>query len=131
VAVEFLLEPLLQFIGEFVLQILFESAVQLGLARFQSSRRQQLHPLIALFGFLAWGMVAGGISLWPFPDSFVVDHNLRITNLLVTPLAAGGFAALLGAWRKRRGRFLIRLDLFRYAYAFAAGMALIRYLFAG
>ena len=127
---EFLLEALFQIVGEFLLQILFESAVELGFSCFQKSRKEPLHPTIAMCGFLAFGALAGVVSLWPFPNSFIADHNLRLVNLLAMPLAAAGLMALVGRVKQRFGKVLVNLDRFVYALAFAYGMALVRFFFA-
>ena len=126
---ELFCELVLQVIGELFVQLLFESVVRLGSVRFSIPLRRQIHPVTALFGFLALGMLVGVITLWPFPNSFITDHMLRIANLLITPLAAGGFTVLVGARRRKRGKVLLRIDRFKYAYAFAAGMALMRFVF--
>jgi len=81
-------------------------------------------------GFLAFGALAGVVSLWPFPNSFIADHNLRLVNLLAMPLAAAGLMALVGRVKQRFGKVLVNLDRFVYALAFAYGMALVRFFFA-
>jgi len=41
---------------------------------------------------------------------------MRIANLIITPIAAGGAMGALGAWRRRRNEELIRLDRFAYGF---------------
>jgi hypothetical protein len=55
---------------------------------------------------------------------------MRVANLVLTPLAAGLMMSLMGAWRRRRGDDLIRLDRFSYGVLFALAMALVRFFFA-
>jgi hypothetical protein len=74
---------------------------------------------------------AGGISLWFFPAPYLRQRRgLRIANLAVAPLAAGAAMSMMGAWRRRRGEALIRLDRFGYGVLFALSMALVRFFFA-
>ena len=127
---EFLLEALFQIAGEFLLQIFFEAAVELGLSWFNRGDRRPVHPLVAVCGFFGWGLLAGFISLWPFPNSLIANHSLRILNLVFTPAAAGSVMTLIGKLRQRRGQALVGLDRFFYAFAFALAMALIRYFLA-
>jgi hypothetical protein len=127
---ELLLEALLQFFGELLLQVLMEIALELGFSRFRPVTHLPMHPLFAICGFFAWGLLAGALSLWPFPHSFITNHSLRLINLACTPLCAGGIMTLLGKWKEGRGKPLVRLDRFGYAFAFAFGMALVRFNFA-
>jgi hypothetical protein len=50
--------------------------------------------------------------------------------MVITPLVAGGVMSLMGAWRRRRGQPVVRIDRFAYGYLFAVAMALVRYTMA-
>jgi|KBSSwiStaDraftv2_1062776.scaffolds.fasta_scaffold1140798_2 hypothetical protein len=127
---EFLLEALFQFVGELVLQVLFEAVAELGFHSLKETFRRPGNPVLSAIGFFLWGLMAGGISLLFLPRSFITNQSLRILNLAVTPLAAGGIMMLIGKLRERRGQDLVGLDRFGYAVAFAFAMALVRYTFA-
>lgn len=53
-----------------------------------------------------------------------------MTSLVLTPVFAGLLMNAVGAWRKRRGDALLRIDRFAYGYLFALSVALIRFFFA-
>jgi len=124
--VEFLFEIL----AELLLQILFEALAELGLHSIKDTFRTQRDPFFSTIGFFLWGLLAGGISLWPFPASFVHSAPLRLANLAVTPIAAGFLMLGIGQLRIRRGDERVGLDRFGYAFVFAFGMALVRYFLA-
>jgi hypothetical protein len=129
---EILVEILLWFLqifGELILQLAFELIAEIGLQGLREPfrRPKPLHPWFAAVCYLAFGALAGWVSLWFFPSPFIQSHAGRLANLALTPLAAGGVMAAVGAWRLRRGKELIRLDRFVYGYLFALAMAVIRF----
>jgi hypothetical protein len=128
IIVEILL-ALFRVIAEAVLQAVFEILAEFGLrsVREPFRRPKPLHPVLAATGYAIFGAIAGGLSLWLFPTLFIDAEWLRIVNLVVTPVAAGGVMALVGAWRRRRDQELIRLDRFSYGFLFALAMALVRF----
>jgi hypothetical protein len=123
-----LLLALLQVLGELVLQIVLEALAELGLHSLREPfrRPQPLHPVLASIGYGILGAGAGALSLWLLPSLFITAEWLRIANLLITPVAAGGVMGIFGAWRRRRNQELIRLDRFSYGFLFAFAMALVR-----
>src|SRR2546427_13178425 len=104
--------------------MVFEALAELGLRviREPFRRSKPLNPWFAATGYLILGAVCGALSLWLFPMLFIKVRWLRIVNLLVTPLAAGGIMAALGVWRRRRNEDLIRIDRFSYGFLFAFAM---------
>ena len=81
-------------------------------------------------GYLVFGVVAGGISLWVFPSYLMANPQWRVFNAACTPVAAGLCVAALGAWRERRGQTVLRIDKFAYGYLFALAFGLVRFWFA-
>jgi hypothetical protein len=128
---EFLFEFLFQIVFEFLLQIFGELLVELGLRSLTEpfADGEARNPLLAGAGYAVLGLVAGGLSLIFFPRALLRSTGLHGVSLLVTPLLAGLTMSLVGAWRRRRGERLVRLDSFGYAFVFAFGMALVRLLF--
>lgn len=127
---EFLFELLFEIFGEFILQFVFEALSELGLHFFRRpSQREPMRPWLAVAGYVLLGLACGALSLWIFPGFFVASHVGRVINLIATPILAGAAMAALGAWRRRRGEELLRLDRFAYGYAFALAMAAVRFSF--
>lgn len=127
-----LLVPVLEFVAEIFLQVVFEWLAEFGFralrAPFKSDR--ETSPTFAAVGYALFGMAAGALSLLVFPASFVQSPTARIANLVITPVIAGALMSVLGAWRRRRGQDLIRLDRFAYGLLFAFAMAAVRFFFA-
>lgn len=122
---------LLQFLGELVMQVIIEVIAELigHSIKTPFRRTKPINPWLAVTGYFLFGTVAGGISLWLFPENFIHAPWLRLTNLILTPLAAGIVMSALGAWRRRKEQQLIRLDTFAYGFCFALAMTLIRFFF--
>lgn len=128
---EFLFELLFEIFGEFILQFIFEALAEAGLRTFgRAPGETRSSPWLAVIGYIVLGAACGALSLWLFPTFFVKSHIGRVVSLLVTPVLAGAGMALIGAWRRRRGEDLLRLDRFAYGYAFALAMAAVRFSFA-
>ena len=127
---EFILELLFEIFGEFILQFIFEALSEAGLHLFKGpAQARASSPWLAIAGYALLGALCGGLSLWIFPSFFIRSHGGRGIGLVVTPLLAAGAMALMGAWRRKRGEQLIRLDRFTYGYVFAFAMAAIRFSF--
>ena len=128
---EFLFELLFEFIGELVLQVVAEVLFEIGLHSLAAPFKRTPNPYLATIGYVLFGAVAGGLSLWAFPTLFIGSHAGRIANAVVTPIISGGCMAAIGAWRRRRDQELVLLDRFAYGYLFALVMALVRLRFGG
>jgi hypothetical protein len=131
---ELLFELLLAF-GELFLEVLFEFAgealldlVLRGIAEvFETSRFA--NPVFASIGYTLLGALAGGLSLFIFPHPLVHPARFHGINLLVSPFVTGLVMSLIGSLLSRQGKKVVQIESFRYGFAFAFGMALIRYLF--
>jgi hypothetical protein len=121
---------IVQLLFEFLLQILGEALIEFGIRGLREPfrRPEPLNPWLAAMGYAILGSVVGGLSLLLFPELFIKPRWLRVVNLLVTPLLAGGLMSALGAWRSKKGQELIRLDRFSYGFLFAFAMALVRFV---
>lgn len=127
---EFILELLFEIFGEFILQFVFEALSEVGLHRFRKPAQSgPSSSWLAIAGYALLGALCGALSLWLFPNFFIRSHVGRGISLVVTPLLAAAAMALVGAWRRKRGEELVRLDRFTYGYVFAFAMAAIRFSF--
>lgn len=124
---------LLQFLAELVLQIMFGAiAAVIGHSIKEPFRPSQPpRPWLAAIGYGIFGAIAGGLSLWMFPDHFIEKGWLRWVNLLVVPLGTGAALSAIGAWRRHRDMRVIKLDFFGYGYCFALGMTVVRFAWGG
>lgn len=130
---EFIFEVVFQILGELLLQVFFEFLAELGFRGLREPFRRPspLHPVFAAFCYAGFGAAAGAVSLVFLPHLFILSRAGQLANLVVTPMAAGLLMSLLGAWRRRRGQEIVRLDVFAYGFVFALAMALVRFFFAG
>jgi len=127
---EIIIEMLLQFLGECLLQAVMEALAELGVRIVGPSRdRMPVSAWLAALGYLVLGCVAGGISLLVFPSHFIHVQWLKWLSLVLVPVGAGLVMSRIGKLRRRQGKELIRLDSFVYGFLFALAMALIRFWF--
>jgi hypothetical protein len=83
--------------------------------------------MVGVIGYGLLGLMFGAMSLLVFRTPLIAIGAWRLLNLLVTPIAAGMVMAVLGAWKKRQGKMVFRIDRFSYGYLFALSFALVRY----
>lgn len=120
---------LVELLVEFVLQLVFETLVEVGAHAFKRGRAP-MHPAAATVGYVLLGGLLGALSYAVFPQHVFSHPYAAVANLAVTPIVVGLAMGALGAWRVRRGKDLVRLDKFAYGYAFALAFALARFAFA-
>lgn len=125
-----MIEILIEFLGEFVLQVLGEALFEMGLHSLAEPFRKEPNPWLAAVGYTVFGATLGGISLLLFPDYLMANKSLRIVNAAISPIAAGLSMAAVGKWRARRGQAVLRIDKFAYGYLFALSLGLVRFWFA-
>ncbi len=119
-----------QFLGELLLQMIFEGLAELLGHSVKAPFRRKPQPWLAAIGHLILGALAGALTVWLIPELFIKEEWLRLANLLLTPLAAGLVMEALGSWRARREKEVLQLESFAYGFCFAFSMALVRYVFA-
>ncbi len=121
--VELFFEVVLQFCGEFLVELGWRSGKEVF------ERRKVRNPWLAGLGSLLLGSLVGLASLIVLPRHFIQTEALRWTNLIITPVAAGLVMWWIGRCRIKRHQGAIRLESFWHGFLFALGMGLIRYLF--
>ena len=124
-----MLELIVEFLGELLLQAFGELLVELGLHTLAEPFRRAPNPWLAALAYAIFGAALGGLSLLVLPHN-MVRPSWRLLNLLLTPLLLGGMMAWMGNWRARRGQAVLRIDRFAYGYLFALAFALVRFKFA-
>jgi len=129
---EVIFEILFELVGEILLQVVFEALASAGihLVRAGKSAAKARSPWMIAIGYALFGAIAGGISLWVMPDSFLRQHWLRIAYLVVVPLLVGALFAAIARWRDKRGLTILTIDRFSCGWLFALAFAGIRYAFA-
>jgi hypothetical protein len=125
-----MLEFLLQVLGEFLLQAIGEALLEVGLHCLAEPLKKPPNSWLASLGYAIFGAIFGGLSLLVLPHHLTPAGALRITNLVLTPIAVGGLMSAMGAWRARRGETTFRIDRFSYGFLFALVFALVRFEFA-
>lgn len=124
-----MLQIIFEVLGEFLLQVIIEALIELGMHSLAEPLKRPPNPWLAGLGYALFGAIAGGLSLLVFP-MHMVSGVWRTLSLIVAPIGAGFFMCLMGRWRTRRGQELLRIDHFAYGYAFALSLALIRFFYA-
>lgn len=117
--IEFIFEVLLQLVFE-ILEVVFTSGAG-------KRERESQSPIVTAIIYIAFGIMAGFVSLWIFPQAFIHNSLGRIANLILTPVLMGLLAAAFAAWRAGDGQGL-RLGRFINGYVFALSLALVRFL---
>ena len=126
------MEELILVILTFVGEILLESLIYFPWDIFMVSREKKKDGELNAFGWLLIslfaGMAVGGISVWILSSAMLLFSWLRVANLLIAPLLAGGFALRMS---KRRNQKEIdsnnKLHYF-IAFVFTAGVIGVRFV---
>jgi uncharacterized membrane-anchored protein len=119
--IELFLEVILQFFGEFLVELGWRSGKEVF------RQRKVRNPWLAAIGSLLLGSIVGLASLAIIPKHFIQSELLQLVNLLMTPVLAGLAMWWIGRFRTKRNQQTIRLESFWRGYLFALGMALLRY----
>lgn len=127
---EFLIELLLEFFGEVILQVFFQALAEAGLHMFKrpDAPEKEPNPWLLSLGYAALGAIVGGVSLLVHHDSLIHVDWLRKVNLVLGPVVGGLGMAWIGALRRKRGQTTIQLDRFTYGFVFSFAMTAVRYV---
>ena len=86
------------------------------------------NPLQACIGYAFFGGVAGGLSLLFFPHPLVHPSRVPGLSVIISPVLAGLGMSLVGSTLRKRNKKAMQIESFSYGFAFAFGMAIIRFL---
>ncbi len=97
----FLLEALLNLVGEVLLQLLVEAAAELGWESVGQAlgRRRPANPVLAGFGLVILGAATGYASTLLLPKHLFGPSRFPGISLVVAPVATGSIMQALGNWR--------------------------------
>ena len=137
---EVIFEVILELFGEVLLQVLFEALASVGIHWFKGTKAKAKNgtkaepaatsPWLAAIGYALFGAIAGGVSLWFMPASFIHNKALRVAYVALVPVLVGALFAAVGRWRQQRGHSLLWIDRFACGWLFALSFAAVRFVFA-
>jgi hypothetical protein len=87
------------------------------------------NPLVACIGYMFLGGVAGGLSLLLFPHPLVHPSRVPGLSVVISPVLSGLGMSLVGSTLRKRNKKAVQIESFGYGFAFALGMALVRFFF--
>ena len=127
---EFFLEAFLELGAAAILDL--ASRALAGLFKGVAEAVKNNRALISI-GYALLGILAGALSLLVLPHPLV--HREHPTgfhgiSLLISPMIAGFVLSAVGRVLRRLGRKVTPVATFGYGFAFALGMAVVRFLFA-
>ena len=124
---EFLFEAVLQVLAEFIAEFSFELLCK-SLSSVISPPEEK-HPWFEFAGYFLFGAFFGGLSLFALPHPLMRSTRFHGISLLISPLATGYSMDRIGRRINEGGKPRMRIASFQNGFAFALGMALIRFLF--
>lgn len=127
---EFLLEAFLELIAAVILDL--ASRILLGLFTSLTEVVRDNRALTS-FVYALLGVSAGALSLLVLRHPLIHrEQPIRFhgISLLISPIIAGLVLSSVGAVMRRWGKKVTTVETFGYGFAFALGMALIRFFFA-
>ena len=128
-----MLDALLEFIFEFVAELIFQAITEVGLEWLGQffRRRPTLSTVLAFIIIALFGGFIGLILSNMIPQRIVPRSVIPGISLVLSPLAAGMMMKLFGDWRRSRGHQPTVLATFWGGALFAFSMALVRWLRIG
>ena len=126
---EFLLELFLQLIAAALLDVVSRTVRVLFTTVAESV---EANRVLTTFMYALLGALAGALSLLVLPHPLMHHAPSRFhgISLLISPIIAGLVLSAVGRVMRSWGKKVTPVETFGYGFAFALGMALIRFFFA-
>ena len=123
-----LLEIFWEAIGEYLLAAIWDLLLRAIGEVFKTSEAPS--PVLASFDYVLLGLLTGGLSLLFLPHRMIHHSRIPGASLIVSPLITGLMMSWTGSFLRRRNKKVTRIESFGYGFAFALGVALVRFLWA-
>lgn len=117
-------EAVFEFAAEFVGALILRGLAEV----FDTSEFK--NPLLACIGYVFLGGVTGALSLVFFPHPLFHPSRIPGISVIISPVLAGLGMWMVGATLRKQNKKVMQIESFGYGFAFALGMALVRFLFA-
>jgi hypothetical protein len=127
---ELLLEAFLEVIAAAVLDLASRALLDLFTSLAEAIKESRV---LTGFMYTLLGVLAGALSLVALPHPLIHrEHPIRFhgISLIISPIIAGLVLSSVGAVLRRWGKKVTPVETFGYGFAFALGIALIRFFFA-
>jgi len=125
--VEILLEVFLEAILELLAEVVGSLVLHAFAAFFETPEFQ--NPVLAFIVYLLFGAAAGGLSLQVLPHPLVHPSRFPGLSVILSPILAGLGMAWVGTTLRRRNKKAMQIEGFVCGFAFAFGLALVRFIF--
>ena len=122
------LELVFEALFDFALAAIFDLLVRVFAAFFESIEIN--NSILAFTGYTLLGAAAGALSLFIIPHPLFRPSRFHGISLLASPVLTGLGMRQVGLSLRTKARTLLQIESFWNGFAFALGVALIRYYFA-
>lgn len=123
-----LLGPLIEALFELLLAGICDLLLRAVRAVFKTEELP--NAWFAAFGYVLLGLLVGGLSLIWFPLRLTRRSRIPGASLIASPLMTGLMMSWTRSFLRWRNKRVSRIESFGYGFAFALGVALVRFLWA-
>ena len=120
-----------EMLGEALIEVIcgFIADIFLRIIRKIHSKLASFPMALIVVGYILAGTVFGVFSVLLTPHQITPHTRFHGINLLISPIIVGIVMSYVGVSNRKHERQTIRIESFGYGFAFAFGMAIIRFLF--
>lgn len=123
-----MLAAIVEILFELFLELVIQIIADIGIFETRErTERRPSNPLLVFLGYAFIAAAAGMLSLKLFPEHMIQSPDLRILNLILTPICAGLAMSWIGQRRRSLMQEPLRLDTFITGAGFALIIGLIRH----